>query len=342
MSRVILLIPLLASFLVTLFLVPFWIRKAKQIDLMWEDMNKLSSAKVAGSGGIIAIAGFIIGVLVYVAYRVFLLGNYNSHLIEVLALLNVVLILAGIGLIDDLLGWRRGGLSRRSRMIMILFAAIPLMAINAGRSVISLPSLGVVDLGLLYPLLFIPLGIMGATTTFNFLAGFNGLEAGQGIIILGAMAITAFVMGNSWLGVIMLCMIAALLAFLFYNFYPATVFSGNSMTYAIGGLIAITSILGNFEKVAVFFFIPYILEFVLKARGKLIKQSFGRPLPDGSLDLRYEKVYGLEHVTIYLMKKIGMKPTERKVVFSIWTFQILIIIIGFIIFREGIVAYATQ
>jgi len=336
MADYILIIPVLIGLFVTLFLIPFWIRKAQQIGLMWDDMNKPHSKKIAGSGGIIAVLGFVIGVLIFIAYTVFYLSNHNSRLIETLALLNVILILAGVGLIDDLLGWQHGGLSKRSRIILIFIAAIPLMVINAGKSSIGLPFLGVVDLGLIYPLIFIPIGIVGATTTFNFLAGYNGLEAGQGIILLSAISLVAFFTGNSWLSVIGLCMIASLIAFLFYNFYPAKVFPGDSLTYSIGGLIAIIAILGNFEKIAVFFFIPYILEFVLKARGKLIKQSFGKPREDGALDLRYEKIYGLEHASIWLMKKLGIRATEKKVVFYIWLFQIIIVIMGLIIFKGGI------
>ena len=152
----------------------------------------------------------------------------------------------------------------------------------------------------------------------------------------------SYFIGNSWLSVIAICMIAALAAFLLYNFYPARVFPGDSLTYSVGGMIAAISILGNFERVAMFFFIPYIIEFVLKARGKLVKQSFGKPSSDGSLDLRYDKLYGLEHIAIFSLKKIGMKPTEKNVVFSIWIFQIIIIILGFIIFRKGIFDYANQ
>ena len=121
-----------------------------------------------------------------------------------------------------------------------------------------------------------------------------------------------------------------------YNFYPAKVFPGDSLTYPLGGFIAIVAILGNFEKIAVFFFIPYIIEIVLKSRGKLIKQSFGKPKKDGSLDLKYDKIYSLNHVAILLMKKLKWKATEKKVVYLIWMFQILIILLGFIIFGNGI------
>jgi len=61
-----------------------------------------------------------------------------------------------------------------------------------------------------------------------------------------------------------------------------------------------------------------------------------KPNKDGSLDLRYNKIYSLNHISIFLMKKMGWKATEKKVVYSIWIFQILIILLGFIIFSKGI------
>ncbi len=335
MKDITLIFPIIASFFIVLLVMPLWIRKAKQIGLVWKDMNKLSNEKVAGSGGIVVLTAFIISLFVFVAYRTFVLDD-TSHLIEIIALSSVVLLAGGIGFIDDLFGWQHGGLSRKSRILMVLIAAIPLMAINAGRQEMAFPFLGTVDFGLIYPLILIPLGIVGATTTFNFLAGFNGLEAGMGAIVLSALSLVAFLTGNSWLALVGLCMVVALLAFLFFNFSPARVFPGDTLTYSIGAMIAIIAILGNFEKIAIFFFIPFILEVFLKGRGRFIKSSFGKPMKDGSLDLLHDKVYGTTHLAIYLMKKAGIKPTEKRVVYSIWAFQILIVIIGFIVFREGI------
>ena len=131
-------------------------------------------------------------------------------------------------------------------------------------------------------------------------------------------------------------MCAALFAFLIFNFYPAKVFPGDSVTYAVGGLIATIAILGNFEKIAIFFFIPYILETILKSRGGLVKHSFGVPEEDGTLNLKYDKIYSLNHLVIYLMKRGGIKPTEKRAVFSIWAFQIFVILLGFLIYGKGI------
>lgn len=329
------LVPILAAFFITLFMMPLWIKKAKQINLMWDDMNKVKAEKVAGSGGIAVIFGFFISIIIFIAFRVFYLKT-NTYLVESLAILVTILCLLIIGLLDDLLGWQHGGLSRTSRIILVALSAVPLMAINAGESSISLPLVGSIHLGLFYPLILIPLGIVGAATTFNFLAGFNGLEAGQGVILLSAFSIVAYFTGNSWLALIMLCMVVSLIAFLIFNFYPAKVFPGDSLTYSVGGMLAVAAILGNFEKVAVFFFIPYIIEVILKCRGRLEKHSFGIPQKDGTLKLRYDKIYGLTHLSIYLLNKWGIKPTEKNVVYSIWLFQIIIILLGLLIFRNGI------
>jgi UDP-N-acetylglucosamine--dolichyl-phosphate N-acetylglucosaminephosphotransferase len=323
------------GFLVTFLLMPSWITKAKQLGLIWDDMNKIKSDKVAGSGGLIVVLGFLISVLAYIAFRVFYLKS-TDNLIEIFALISSILIISFIGFIDDFMGWKRGGLSIKSRLILVLLSSIPLVVINVGREIISIPFIGQINLGLIYPLILIPLAILGTTTTFNFLAGFNGLEAGQGTILLSSLALVAYNTNSPWLSVILMSMVFPLLAFLIFNFYPAKVFPGDVLTYSVGSLIAISAILGNFEKVAIFFFIPYILEVILKSRGKLKKYSFGKPNSNDSLDLLYPRLYGLTHVSILILKKMNIKPTEKKVVYLIWAFQILVILIGFIIFRNGI------
>ncbi|KKP91771.1 MAG: UDP-N-acetylglucosamine-dolichyl-phosphateN-acetylglucosaminephosphotransferase [Parcubacteria group bacterium GW2011_GWA1_36_12] len=335
MASYILFVPLLLSFLVAFFVMPVWIKKANSMGLVWEDMQKNDNSKAAGSGGIVVLLAFIAGIFFFVAYRVFLFKD-TSFIVELLSVLLVVVFASGVGLIDDLIGWKRGGLGKLSRLSLLLLAAVPLVAINAGRDLVAIPFIGQVSLGLLYPLFFIPLGVVGATATYNFLAGCNGLEAGQGILILTAMALVAYFTGYSWISVVALCMVFALMAFLIFNFYPAKVFPGDSLTYAAGSLIAALAIVGNFERVTLFFFVPYILETLLKSRGRLKKYSFGKIMPDGSLDLHYSGLYSLNHVAIALMKKMGVKATERRVVICIWLFQLVIIVLGFVIFRQGI------
>jgi UDP-N-acetylglucosamine--dolichyl-phosphate N-acetylglucosaminephosphotransferase len=299
--------------------------------LSGKDMHK-KDREVAEGGGLIVLGGASIGILLYIAINTFLFEG-DGELIYIFALLTVLFISSIVGIVDDLLGWKKG-LSKKLRMLIVLFAAVPLIAINAGDSIMSIPFLGLIDFGLFYPLFIIPIGVLGATTTFNFLAGYNGLEASQGIIILSAMSIVTFITGDRWLSMIALCMIASLIAFYIFNKYPSRVFPGDIMTYSVGALIAGIAILGNIEKIAVLFFIPYIIETILKLRGRLKKESFAKLNKDGSLEMPYEKIYGLEHLAIYILKKIkpSKKVYEKEVVYLINGFQIFIILLVFLFF----------
>ncbi|MBS3070735.1 glycosyl transferase family 4 [Candidatus Pacearchaeota archaeon] len=329
------LLPIIVSFFVTFFFIPLWIKKARARGFLWKDMNKYESKEnVAASGGIVVVLSFVLGILIYIGVKSFLTESQDFTIISMFALLTVILILTIIGVIDDLWGWTTGGMSKKWRLILALFASIPIIVINVGESTMNLPFFGVVHFGIFYPLFLIPLGIVGATTTYNFLAGFNGLETSQGILILTFLSFVAYITGSAWLSVVGMTMVASLIAFYIFNKYPAKVFPGDSLTWSVGALIAIMAILGNFEKIATFVFIPYFIETALKSRGKLEKQSFGKPNKDNSLELKYNKIYGLTHLSIYILKKIkpSKKVYEKDVVYLINVFQLLIILIAFVIF----------
>jgi len=327
--EIVLLFSLVIGFFITLIALPLWIKKIKKVGFLWEDMNKYDYPKnVASSGGLIVVMGFVLGVLYYIAIRTFLFETDGGTTLQIFSLLAVVLIFAIIGLVDDFLGWKHGGLSVELRIFLSLIASIPLVVINAGSSSMNFPFFGLINLGIIYPLIVIPIGIVGAATTYNFLAGFNGLEAGQGILILSFLSFVAYKTGSAWLALIGLIMAVSLIGFYFYNKYPAKIFPGDILTYSVGALIAIMAILGNFEKIAVFVFIPYILEVILKVRGKLRKYSFAKPNKDQSLEIPYDKIYGLTHLSLFILKKFKRKVYEVDVVRFIFIIQIIFIIIG--------------
>jgi len=323
----ILLIPVLFGFFLTLFFVPVWIKRAKNAGFVGKDIHKNQKKDVAEVGGISVLIGFVFGVLVYVAIKTFYFKT-TENLIEIFSMLNLIVIVSVIGLFDDILGWKIG-LNKKVRIFFLIFASIPLIVINAGES-----ELMGIQFGLLYPFLFIPLGVVGASATFNFLAGMNGLETSQGILILSALSLATWLSGNAWLSMICTIMIFCLVAFYVYNKYPSEVFPGDILTYSIGAMIACVAILGNIEKIAIFFFIPYIIETILKCKGNLKKESFVKINKDETLELPYEKIYGLTHLSLFILKKLkpSGKVYEKEVVYLINGFQIFIIILGFVLF----------
>ncbi len=309
------------SFLVSLTLVPFWKRKARSVGLIGPDKHK-PGRKVAELGGVPVIAAFMLSMLGFVGLRVFTHRSDDGSLVYILAMLLSVSIASMIGLVDDILGWKIG-LRRGVKALLTFSIALPIMVVNAGQSKMTFPVLGTVDLGLLYPLLIIPVGVMFSANAFNMLAGYNGLEAGQGILLLTGLGAIAYFAGSYNASAVAFAMVAALLAFYLYNRYPASVFPGDTLTYSVGALVAIIAILGNIERYAIAAFGLYYVQFLLKARGRMEKESFARPQA-GALRLPYRKIYAIEHAAIAVLSRFRRNVSERDVVSLIHFCQLLI------------------
>ena len=325
-----LIISLLISFLITLGLTPYWIKRARNANLVGKDIHKTDSRDVAEIGGLPVFIGIIFGVLSYVAIKTFAMSQ-TAHNSIIMGLLTTLLLFILIGLIDDILGWKIG-IKQWQKPVLTFFAVMPLAVLNAGVSTINLPLLGDVNLGLLYPLLFIPVFVTVFANGFNMIAGYNGLEAGQGAIILFTLGFIVWQQGFGWVAMIAGCSVMALLAFLIFNKYPSKIFPGDTLTYPLGALIGIVAVLGSAEKAAVILFLPYVVEFFLKLRGRFRKESFAKVLEDGSLRLRYANWYGLEHVMLSLLGRFKRKVREYEVVFGLWLLQLVLVMLVLVLF----------
>ena len=310
------------SFFVTLLLTKLWIRAAKRFGLTGKDMNKINGKDIAEAGGIAVLFGTLAGIFTYVFFKTFFLRT-ETHVMLMFAVISSFLLAAFLGFIDDILGWKRG-LRWWQKPLLTLPAALPLMVLNAGHATMDLPIIGKISVSILYPLMFVPIGVVGAANGFNILAGMNGLEAGMGIIILSALGFGAFYTGFPWLSLVAFCAVAALFAFFLFNRCPAKVFPGDSLTYGIGALIAIIAILGDLEKLALILFIPYFIEIILKARHNGKIESFGMPQPNGTL--KVEKIGSLTHVFVKLFK------TERATVRGLFGLELLLAVIATLIY----------
>ena len=326
MNNITLIICFIVSFTASLFLIPTWIKKATNGGFFGKDIHKLDKRPVAEMGGVVVMIAFVLGLLCYVALTIHK-PNTENHTVMILGILSAILITIIIGILDDVLGWKIG-LRQYEKPIITLLAVIPIAIIVTDSSV-YLPFIGDVQFGILYPLLIIPLIILFTTNSFNMLAGYNGLEAGQGILILGTLGFMTFSIGEFWPGAIAFIMVFALVAFLIHNFYPARVFPGDSLTYSVGALIGIIAIVGKIECVLLILMIPYFLEFILKLRGRFQKESFSKLNKDGSLYV--DGIYGMEHVMVRIIGKFK-KVREYDVVLGLWALQLILCIIAWMVF----------
>ena len=214
-------------------------------------------------GGLFLVVGFAVGIAMVIAFNTFLSRFLSIDLSQVLAVLSVVLIIAIVGTIDDLLGMRQS-----VKALMPLFASLPLIAVRAGDTAMSIPFTGQVDFGICYSVILVPLGVTGAANAANMLAGFNGAEAGMGVVAMTSLAGVAYLTNETAAFLILISAIGALLATLYFNWYPARVFIGDVGTLSIGAIIASAVIIGNFETAGVIVIIPYLLDFVIKAKNR--------------------------------------------------------------------------
>ena len=315
----------IVSFSLTLILVRFWIGVAQEAGIVGVDMHKPQGSRVAEAGGLWVLFSAAISLMIFESLYVYLGGEGLRY--EDVTSLTAVLLLAGIvGAVDDFAGWKKG-IKHYYRVAFTLVIAVPLVVVKAGVTTMELPLVGVVDFGLLYPLLLVPIGVAGASNGFNMLAGYNGLEAGMGLLLMAFTAIYAYSLGLEVALTGSIIMASALLAFLVYNFYPARVFPGNSLTYGVGAYYASLVIIDDFQRFGVLLFSLYFLELALFIRGLLngvYKENFSMIDEEGNLREPYDKIYSVTHLTVRLLRKIKGRAREWEVTLTILAAQALI------------------
>ena len=295
----------LISFSIVYTFTPWFIRYLQKIGLVVQDQNKKNRPLVPLSGGLIVFGGIVSGLLFFVFVRTFfqfsLMGFDEFSLTLIFAAMLSIFLITLVGFLDDLViksdKSTSVGLKQWQKPLLTLVAAVPLMAVKAGTTTMTFPFYGFVDVGLLYPLLFVPLGVVGAANMINMLAGFNGQETGIGLVYTGMLGFYGIYHDELLASLISFVVFGALLGFYMFNKTPAKILPGDSLTYLLGGVLASIIILGNFEKAGLVIAIPFFVEFILKWRGDFKEQSYGK-FENGKLYPLTDKIYSIPHIFI--------------------------------------------
>lgn len=333
------LITLSVSFLTTYFATPSFINFFRSIGVETNDVHKKKVTKVSSSGGICVISGVISGLFVYIALKTFLYSD-STGMIELFSAITSILIITLSGFFDDLSSKPhkyegfvyKTGLKQWQKPLFTLPAVIPLMVINAGTTTMSIPLIGIVNFGILYPLLLVPVAIVGCANMVNLLGGFNGLESGMGVIYSFSLGLYALYLNQSIPAIILLSTSVALLGFLNFNFVPAKILPGDSLTYALGGIVAVCTVLANMEKFALVTMSLFIIEWLLKLRSLYDLKRFATSLgvlnkKTGVIKPKYKKIYSLTH---FAMGREG--SSEKAVVMKLVGLQLIVALIPWILF----------
>ena len=84
--------------------------------------------------------------------------------------------------------------------------------------------------------------VVGFTNAINLIDGLDGLAATISIVILGAFFSVGYWYHDTFMMVMSAAFIASLVAFLFYNWHPASIFMGDSGSLTLGFVISVLAI----------------------------------------------------------------------------------------------------
>ncbi|MEK7615789.1 MAG: phospho-N-acetylmuramoyl-pentapeptide-transferase [Patescibacteria group bacterium] len=197
-----------------------------------------------------------------------------------------VLIFAGLlGAIDDVYGVFRkgpngGGLQMKLRVLLYLIIATvgawwfySKLEFNS----INVPFLGDVVVHGWYLLIFIFI-IFATAFSANETDGLDGLAGGIFLSMFAAYGVIAFDQGRMDLVAFIGAIIGALIAFLWYNIFPARFFMGDTGSMSLGVVLGVIAMLTNTPLLLIPIGIIFIIESLSVIVQKIYKKATGRKL----------------------------------------------------------------
>ncbi|KAH7667074.1 Glycosyl transferase family 4 protein [Dioscorea alata] len=265
----------LAGFVVVVRMIPVAAKYVSRRSLFGYDINKKGTPQ--GSIKVPESLGIVIGIVYLVIAIVFQHFNFTSDsnwLVEYNAALASICFMLLLGFVDDVLD-----IPWRIKLVLPSFAALPLLMAYAGHTTIIIPKplipyvgVAVLDLGWIYKL-YMGLLAVFCTNAINIHAGLNGLEVGQTVVIsaailihnlmqIGASGDPEFQQAHAFSIYLVQPLLTTSLALLSFNWYPSSVFVGDTYTYFAGMAMAVVGILGHFSETLLLFFLPQVLNFL--------------------------------------------------------------------------------
>lgn len=189
-------------------------------------------------GGLAIFLGFVISVILF--------ADITK---QVQGILIGCVIIVATGAVDDI-----RSLSAVLKLFLQLAAAIIAVAHGVVIEVVMNPNVFSETQHLVLGILSIPvtvIWIVGITNSVNFIDGLDGLACGVSVISSITMLVTALLVSESGVAVILAALTGACLGFIPYNFNPAKIFMGDTGALLLGYVLATMSVVGLFKFYAI-------------------------------------------------------------------------------------------
>jgi len=205
--------------------------------------------------------------LISIIVTVILVAAFNGELSTQVVILLIVLFGYGlIGFLDDFIKVvlkRNLGLTSLQKLlaqIVIAVLSFFLLSANGFDTALGIPFTDAsIELGWVY-VLFIVFWLVGFSNAVNLTDGLDGLVAGTASIAFAAFGILAIVQQETGIALFTFTVAGGLIGFLIFNKYPAKVFMGDTGSLALGGALAMVSILLKQELLLLLIGLVFVIE----------------------------------------------------------------------------------
>ena len=309
----------IVSGLVTFFLAPAVIMLGRRLEIVGVDVHKPWKPIVPKTGGLAIILGATAGMI---------LGAHVSGFQLLIPVILSCLVAASIGLIEDL----RGEINPRLKPLLLIFASLPILISGAYSPRPLIPFLGRTRLYRVYPVLVIA-SYPVLCNAINGLDVLNGSALLTSIPFLIMSSMIFYMRGDLQLLILSLIFLAAAVAMLPYNMYPAKTFIGNSGSLFIGAGITSIAIIGSIEVAAIIALMPQIMnemDVLFSIRGLKSAKNIGkRPVivEDGVLTASKDPD---APITLLRMICAGNRIDERRAVYAMTLISAFAALLGFL------------
>lgn len=234
---------LFLSFIISILFTPIVKRIAFRVGATdCPDERKVHQNIMPRLGGIAIYVSFLIG---------FLLSGYDTVLATLILLGSLIILITGI--LDDLFG-----LKPKLKLIgQTLGSSIVIIFGDAQVNIFAWVEIEWLQQTLSYGLSFF--WVIFVTNSINIIDGLDGLASGLSGIMLFFISIFSINQGDYFISTLSLILLSSILGFLLHNFYPATIFLGDTGSLFIGYMIAIISLLTFDTSTADLLITPFIL-----------------------------------------------------------------------------------
>lgn len=255
---------LVTSFILTVILAPIGIPMLRRLKFgqSIREEGPQSHMKKAGTptmGGLI----FLLSIIATTVVCGLLLDVFTTHTV---VLLLVFIGFGIIGFLDDgikVILKRNLGLTSLQKLIgqiVIAIAAFLLLRLGTFDTAITIPFTDwQVDLGMFY-VAFLIFWLVGFSNAVNLTDGLDGLVAGTASIAFAAFGVLALFNEQADIALFAFAVTGALLGFLIFNANPAKVFMGDTGSLALGGALAMISVLIKQELLLLLIGLVFVIE----------------------------------------------------------------------------------